>query len=97
MKRLILNDPLTPGLWAVRGESGALWVLDWQGRSPRQSRAVRIRGHEGNVGYDDNHGLGLAHIIAVSPDDQSADGSRAAAEPRLAEATRARRIQRTRR
>jgi hypothetical protein len=73
LKRLILNEALPHGLFAVRGESGALWVLDWQGSRYGESRGIRIRGREGNVGYDDNRWLYLARMAAINPDNPHDD------------------------
>lgn len=62
LRRLILNDALPHGLFAVRGESPAFWVLDWRGNAYGQSRAMRIRGRHGSVGMDDNRWLWVARM-----------------------------------
>ncbi|MGC3995173.1 MAG: hypothetical protein QM779_13840 [Propionicimonas sp.] len=69
-QHLVLADQ-PHGLFAVYGDQpgGAIWVLDWHGRRYGQSRAIRIRGTAGNVGYDDNQWLRLADVAGRNPDD----------------------------
>lgn len=69
LRRLALNDALRHGLFAVRGESGTIWVLDWQGAGYGASQALRIRTEQSNVGFDDNKWLHLARMSAINPDD----------------------------
>lgn len=71
LRRLILNDALQHGLWAVRGDSPAFWVLNWRGSLHEPSFAVRIRGVGGNVGCDDNKWFHLLRLSARNPDDPS--------------------------